>query len=79
MNPLAMKNTKTTSQTIVDENPWSDSFAKSKVLVTVQQCNPSRAITGIGNGFKIIPLIVPINIARSFHAFLSSTSGFGNN
>ena len=76
MKALAIKNTKATNHTMVDEKPWSDSVAKSKVLVTVQQCKPITVITGLGSDLKTIPLMVPINIAKSCQPLGSIISGF---
>ena len=76
MKPLEMKKAKTTNQTILSLNPDKHSD-NDNVFVSTQARILSRAITPIGKGFKIIPIMVAINIISKCQAFSDMASDIG--
>jgi hypothetical protein len=73
---LLIKKAKTTSHTILSPKPDKHSD-NDNVLVRTQARILSKAITPIGRGFKIIPIIVAINIISKCQASSDTASDIG--
>ena len=71
-----MKKAKTISHTILSPNP-DKHCDNDNVFVSTQARMLSRAITPMGRGFKMIPMIVAIKMINRCHAFGNIASEIG--
>jgi hypothetical protein len=71
-----MKNAKTTNHTTLSLNPDKHSD-NDNVFVSTQVKILNKAITPIGKGFKIMPMIVATKIINKCQAFVDKVSSIG--
>jgi len=78
MNPLAKKKARAMSQGIGSPKP-ENAAANGRVLVRTETPKPNIATAPRGNGWVIMPTIVPKKIASNCHALRFTPAGTGVN